>query len=220
MIAAASGVGLEQPAAWRDAGGLVLKFPRIERVEFREEILLQQRRVQRRDAIHRMAAGHGEIRHAHGLAVVLMDQRTDLFLGVVAGPLQLDRLHQPFVDIENNLEVAWQHAFEQRHAPLFQRLGEQGMVGVGKRLRDDAPRRVPLHGVFVQKNAHQLDDRDCRVRVVELDGDLVGEVAPRVGGLAEVPAQDVAQRTGDKEILLHEPQLLARLALVVRIKDL
>ncbi len=58
------------------------------------------------------------------------------------------------------------------------------------------------------------------MRVVKLHGYLGRKIIPRVAGGAEVAADDVAQRAGHEEVLLHEAQLLAVLGLVVRIKNL
>ena len=56
-----------------------------------------------------------------------------------------------------------------------------------------------------------------RVRVVELDGDLVGQRAP-VGVAAAEAAHEVGQRAGDEEVLLHEPQPLPHARGVVGIE--
>ena len=93
------------------------------------------------------------------------------------------------------------------------------MVGVGEGLGDDVPGLVPRQFVFVVENAHELDHGQRGMGVVELDRDLVGEVAPGAGQALEA-ADDVAQRARDEKVLLDEAQLLARFRLVVRIKNL
>ncbi len=116
--------------------------------------------------------------------------------------------------------MAREDAGEERHAPLFERLGEKRVVGVAEGLRDDFPSGVPVEIVLVQEDAEELGDGDGGVRVVELHRDLRVEIGPRIAGVAEVAADDVAQRAGDEEILLHETQLLAIFGLVVRVKNL
>ena len=59
----------------------------------------------------------------------------------------------------------------------LQRLGQQRVVGVGEGRLRDRPGLVPGDAVLVDQEAHQLGDRDGRMRVVELDRDLVGQVA-------------------------------------------
>jgi len=66
----------------------------------------------------------------------------------------------------------------------------------------------------VEQDAHEFGDGQRRVRVVELDGDLVGQVAVVAVRLLEA-RQNVGQRAGDEEPLLHEAQALARLRRVV-----
>ena len=186
-------VALQQPAARRDAVGLVLEFSRIERVELREEVLLQQRGVQRGHAVDRVRAGDGEVRHAHMPASVLLDDRADALLLVVAGPLRFDELEQARVDLENDLEMSRQHLVEEADVPFLEGLGHERVVGVGENLADNLPGGVEGHVLLVDKDTRELDHRDRGMRVVELDHDLVGEVRPRVGRVAEVAADDVAQ---------------------------
>jgi hypothetical protein len=209
-----------QPAPRRDAVGLVLEFARIEGVELRKEVLLQQLRVQGGHAVDGVRGDDGEVGHADLLVAVLLDQGADALLVVVAGPFRLHRLHEDGVDVVDELEMARQHALEQAHAPLLEGLGQERVVGVGEGGPRDFQRSVQRHFFLVNEDARELDDGDGGVRVVELHGDLVREVLPVVGRVAVVAADDVAQRAGDEEILLHEAQLLAVLGLVVRIKHL
>ena len=62
-------------------------------------------------------------------------------------------------------------------------------------------------------------NRDRRVRVVELDGHLVGQLVPALVVLDEAP-HDVLQRRADEEVLLPEPQLTAARRAIVRIEHL
>ena len=95
----------------------------------------------------------------------------------------------------------------QRERPLLQRLGQQRVVGVGQRPLREVPRLVPAELRLVEQDPHQLGDGQRRVRVVELDGDLVGQRAP-VGVASAEAAHEVGQRAGDEEVLLHEAQPL------------
>jgi hypothetical protein len=74
--------------------------------------------------------------------------------------------------------------------------------------------------VLVDQQAHQLGDGDRRVRVVELDRELLVEALSGRLLPAQVDAQHVLQRAGDEEVLLLEPQLLALDLLVVRVEHL
>ena len=55
------------------------------------------------------------------------------------------------------------------------------------------------------------------MRVVELNGDLVGKCAPISVAVPETP-HDIGQRTGGQKILLHEPQALAPARRIVGIQ--
>ena len=69
------------------------------------------------------------------------------------------------------------------------------------------------------QETHEFDDRDGGVGVVELDGDFLWKGLPIGIALVEA-ADDVAQRAGDKEILLHESEFLSDLGFIIRIKNL
>ena len=93
------------------------------------------------------------------------------------------------------------------------------MVRVAAGPLRDRPRLVPVQRVVVHEKAHQLGDRDRRMRVVELNGpvlrELVEPLAPH-----QVQPDHVLQRAGDEEILLRQTQALSRIGLVVRIQNL
>jgi len=62
---------------------------------------------------------------------------------------RLDLLHQPRVDVIDDLQVPWQHPLEQRHAPLLQRLGQQRVIRIMKSLSCNIPSRIPLHLMLI-----------------------------------------------------------------------
>ncbi len=127
--------------------------------------------------------------------------------------------HEAVVDLVDDHQVARQQALEQRHRPALQRLRHQRVVGVPERALAQVPGVVPVEPLVVEEDAHQLGDGDRRVRVVELDRDLVGErVERRVAAL--VAPHDVGDRAGDEEVLLLEAQRLALLALIVGVEHL
>ena len=57
-----------------------------------------------------------------------------------------------------------------------------------------------------------------RVRIVELDGDLLGQGAPVGVALPEAP-HEIGQRAGDEKIFLHKAQSLPHARGVVGIQD-
>ena len=72
----------------------------------------------------------------------------------------------------------------------------------------------------IDQDAHQLGDRDRRMRVVQLDRDLVGQNTDVAILLAHVPRDEIQERGGGEEIFLAQTQLLARRRLVARVKHL
>ena len=105
----------------------------------------------------------------------------------------------------------------QRHRPGFQRFGHQRVVGVAEDLLRQRPGLGPDHAVLVAQQPHQLGHTDGRVRVVQVDGHLVGQVVePAV--LAQVAAEDVLDRGAGEEVLLAQPQLAPGRGAVVRVQ--
>jgi len=131
-------------------------------------------------------------------------------LAGVAQDLGIDRIDQ--------LHMARQQPLEQWHRPAFQRLGQQGVVGIGEGAPGDIPGGVEVETMDVAQQAHQFCDRNGRVSVVELDGHLVRQRREFVA-LLQVTAKDVLQRGGTEEIFLAQPQFLAGRGGVGRIKD-
>ena len=136
-------VRLEQPAAEADAVGLVDDPRRRNLGEIAEHGLAQKPGVQRRDAVDAMGADEGEMPHADAAVRVLVDQRDagdEAGFGVAA--LVRGLQVQP-VDQVDDLQVPRQKPAEQRHRPAFERLGEQGVIGVAQRRAGDGPGLLP-----------------------------------------------------------------------------
>ena len=123
------------------------------------------------------------------------------------------------VDLFDDFQMARQQSAEEADGPLFKSFGHQRVIGVGERLRGDAPGRVPVHGVLVDEQAHQFGDRDGRMGVVHLDGEGAMQVGERAV-LRLLDLDDVLQRAGDEEELLFQTQLLALNLLVVGVENL
>ena len=155
-------VALQQPAAESDAVGLVVELFRVQLIEAVQLGIFQDLGVQRCHAVGGMGEVDVHVGHVH--PVVLVDDGKALVLGAGAGQsIQLfDNGHQLG---HNGIQIG--------AGPLFQRLGQNGVVGVGAGLGND------LHG-FLKLNAplpqqpDQLRDDHAGVSVVDLDGGVVG----------------------------------------------
>lgn len=73
--------------------------------------------------------------------------------------------------------------------------------------------------MLIEQNAHQLGDGDGRVRIVELDHLILRQIVDTASGQM-VSAQDIGQRAGAVEVLLHQAQPLSRRVIIVGIEYL
>ena len=72
---------------------------------------------------------------------------------------------------------------------------------------------------LIQQNPHQLRHGHRRMRVVELNRDFLRKRRPiRVGVTAPEAPDEIAERTGDQKIFLHESQAPAGSRGVVRVE--
>ena len=120
------GVAQGQPAARRDAVGLVVELVRPQLVEVVEQPLLEQLGVQFRHAVDREAADDGQIGHADLGLVTLLDERHAALAVDVAGPAAGDLGQEAGVDLVDDLQQARQELAEQAHRPALQRLRAAG----------------------------------------------------------------------------------------------
>jgi len=213
-------VCLAHPATRRDAVRLVVELFRPQFVEVLEECGLQEVGVECCHTVHGERTHDGEVSHADHLAVAFFDEAHAGKATVVAGPLEGHLTEEAGVDFVNDLEVTRQELFEQADRPLFESFGHQGVVRVSKRVRHDFPCFVPFQVFFVEQDAHHFGDRNCRVRVVQLDGDLFGEELPFA--LVELleTLDDVLQRCRAEEVLLLKAEFLTVHGGVVRVENL
>ncbi len=98
------------------------------------------------------------------------------------------------IDAIDDLHVAGQHAFQQGNRPALECLGQQRVVGVGKRCRGYAPRIAPRHAVDVKQDAHELGDGQTGMRIVDLDGSVLRQKVQMAVDL-EMPLHQVLQRS-------------------------
>eukprot|EP00047_Mylnosiga_fluctuans_P003292 m.228426 g.228426 ORF g.228426 m.228426 type:complete len:867 (+) comp11740_c0_seq1:45-2645(+) len=220
-------VALQQPAARRDAVGLILELlgPQLE--EVLERGVLKNLGVQAGDAVDGVAADDREVRHVDGLLAVLVDQRHAVAALDVAREDRDDVVKMAAIDLVDDHQVARQHALQQRHRPALEGLGQDGVVGVREGLAADVPGLGPRQALQVDQDAHELRNGQRGVRVVELDRALARElleggalVLAVRGASAEVlvAADDVLQRRRHEEVLLLEAQLLALEDVVVGVE--
>ena len=101
--------------------------------------------------------------------------------------------------------MARQHQLEPPQRPFFQCLGQEGVVGVGKRAPRDVPGLVPSKAGFVEQDPHQLRNGQAGMGIVELNRDFDRQRTP-IGIVPTEAPHEIRQGAGDQEILLHEAQ--------------
>ena len=184
-----------------------------------QEVTLEKLRVQLGDAVDRVRADDREVRHTNARLGPLFDDGEAPRLVVILRESVHDLAQEAPVDLVDDLEVTGQEPREDGDRPALECFGQEGVVRVPERGDRLLPRRRPGHPFVVDEHAHQLRDPDGRVGIVQLDRDLVSEVVERLVSALVAP-DDVVDGAGDEEVLLPEPQLLAGLEVVVRVKDL
>ena len=213
-VAREAGVRLQKEAAVRNAVRLIVELLRGDGVKIAQDGVFQNLRMELRHAVHRVAADHGEIRHAHEAAA---DDGGRLLTVVPAGNGLVKALAPAAVDLLDDLELAGQKSAHERHRPLFERFRHDGVVRVGDRAAGDVPRLLPRETLAVHQKTHQLRHAERGVGVVRVDGDALGQLVPGKMRGAE-RAQHALQPGADEEIFLLETQLLPGGGVVVGVE--
>ena len=167
-------------------------------------------------AVYREAGNDGHLRHAYA---PLVEDRHRADLRLVARILPADLRNEAAVDLVDDLVDAGQQAAEQLDRPLLGSFRHDRVVGVGEAPGRNAPGIVPFQPVIVQQDPHQFGDRDGRMRVVQLENDVVRQVVDVVMALHEM-LHGALDGRGNEEILLFQTQFLAAHVVVVRVEDL
>ena len=210
------GIGLGEEPTMRDAVGLVVEHLGIELVELVEHGLLENRGVQRGDAVHGVAEDDGEVRHAD-LAVPEDRGLGEHLLPVVEGLREL--LAEAAVDFLYEHVESRHEGAEGVDGPLLERLGHDRVVGVRDGLLADLEREVEVDVLLVNEKTHELGTAHGGVGVVGVDAHVVAQVLPVLAVLALVVAQNRLKAGRDEQVLLLESQDAAVLARVVRVED-
>ena len=206
----------DEPAAMRDAVRLVVELRRIIAMEELQRVFFQDVRMNRRDAVDTVTADDGEPRHVH-LPVLDDGKLVHHLLVVREAPAHL--LKVAAVDLLDDHIDARQKRAEHVDRPLLQSFRHDRVVRVRHRLARDLPRLVPAHPLFIDKDAHELGDGDRRMRVVDVDGDLLREILD-IHAREQVVAHDALHARRHEEVLLDEAQAAAFVGAVVGVQVL
>jgi len=173
--------------------------------------------MQCRNPVDLVAGHHRKPSHAHAALAALLDQGNPAHKIGIAGDFGEHGFEELRVDVENDLQMARQEPPHHVDRPGFQRLAHQGVIGVAENLLRVAPGHIPGKAIFVKQQAHQLGDRQHRMRVVQVDHHLFRQLADVLMG-DEIAVQDVVEAGRDKEVFLAQAQFLAGDGGIIRIQ--
>ena len=168
----------QQPAARRDAVGLVAEAFGKHFSEIFDRRCAQQPRVNRRDTVGAVRADDRQVGHANLALGAFLDEAHALDASLVAGKTMPNLIEQTAIDLEDDLQMTRQHDLEPCERPFFESFGQQRVIGVRQSLLRKVPGFVPSEVRFVEQNPHQLRYRHRRMRIVELNRDFLGKRAP------------------------------------------
>ena len=124
-----------EPAARRHAVGLVRELlAATASAKSCSTSCFSSSRMQLRNAVHRVAADAGEVRHAHVALAGLVDEREARDARFVAEEAQPRLVEEARVDLVHDLEMPRQNLAEHRERPALQRFGQQRVIGVAEGL--------------------------------------------------------------------------------------
>jgi hypothetical protein len=169
-------------------------------------------------AVRAVSPHHGKVCHADLARRRFLDQAHTLPPAVVARVAKIDVIEKSSVDFVDDLEMSGHQQLEQFDRPLFERLRQKRVVGVGQRPNGQVPGLVPAEMALVEQDPHQLGDGERRVRVVELNRHMIRQRRPRHVAFLEA-SEDVLQRAADQKVFLQEPQRPAGFGGIVRVED-
>ena len=209
-------VRLAEPAPVSDAVSNVSELVGRSQVVVVEEVVSEYLRVQGGNAVDLVRSDDRKIGHAH---LLVAKDRHVVDLADIAGELLVHLLAETPVYLADDGVDPWHHRFDEIVVPLFERLGEDGVVRIRYRRSYDLPGAVPLVAVVIHEYAHQLGNGQSGVRIVDVDDRLVVEIVQRAVESELVPDYVLAG-SGHHEVLLLETQLLSFLDVVGGVEDL
>ena len=213
-------VCVQKEAALCDSVGLIVELLREHLIEIMKRFILQNFRMKSCHTVYREAGNNCHVRHAD-LAIIndshFGNLIADIHTGIVV--LRMDFSLKAAVDFLHDLVDAGKQAGKQLDRPFLQCLSHNRVVRVGRALLHNRPCIIPLKTIFIQKNPHQLRNRQSRMRVVHLEYRLLGKIMDvLVAGHELLDCQ--LNRGRYEEILLLQAKLLALHMIIAGIQNL
>src|SRR5436305_9058778 len=157
-----------------------------------------------RDTIRAVGTDNSQIGHPNLAPSALVHQAHSLKASIISWKTLTNLMEQPAIHFIDNLQMPWKYDFEPRERPVFQRFGQQRVIGVCKGILCDRPSLVPSKTRLIKQNAHQLRDGPSRVSVIQVKRCLLRKSIPIRVAATESPHR-ICKRTGNQKVLLHKP---------------
>src|SRR5262249_17898003 len=119
----------------------------------------------------------------------------------------------------DDLQMPWDQHLEQLDRPLLERLREQGVIRIREGAYGEVPGLLPAALPLIEQDAHQFGDSERRVRVIQLDGNVVRQGRPIIALAGAETVDDILEGATDHEVLLEEAQCPPGLGGIVGIED-
>ena len=199
-------VAVNQPSAEGNAVGLVVEFLRINIVEGLQLGILQNLCVKRRHAVHRIAVMDVDVGHVY--PVFPVDN---------INPLVMEVPSHSGIQVADDGKQVGNHLFQIGNGPFFQRLCQNGVIGVGAGLSHHIHRCIRIEASRLQQT-DQLRNHHGGMGIVDLDTYMLMQVIQVHPSLLRF-RKDELSRVAHHEILLIDSQKLSGLIAVIGIQE-
>ena len=196
-------IAVKQKSSLGDAVGLIVEALREHLVEVLQLLVLQDFGMEPCHAVYGIARHNSHVSHLH-LTVIDNGHLADLILYIHAWHIAvsvLDLNDETTVDLLHDLIYTGKQSGEELNGPFFQCLGHDCVVGVGTGLGGHLPRLIPGQIILIHKDPHQLCHSHGGMGIVELEGNLLIELADIIM-FSHVLLNGLLHGCGDEEVLL------------------
>src|SRR4029453_3771918 len=128
------------------------------------------------DTVSAMRTDDSKVGHPNFAFWTLFHKTYSLNPFFISGKASSDLINQATVDFVDDLQVTRQHPFKPDDRPFLKSFGQEGVIRVGQSPLGKVPSLVPSETRFIEQNPHQLRHSHCRMRIIELNTNFVGEL--------------------------------------------
>ena len=122
-----------------------------------------------RHAVYAVTAHHSQTGHVY--LAVPEDGHFFRFI-FFPGKTLAHQFQPPLVNFIYNQENPGQQFLEHGNRPALQCFRHNRMIGIGYRIRGNAPGILPVHPFLIHKDAHQFRNNKGRMGVIDVEGNI------------------------------------------------